>query len=138
MKRALAQGVLIVIVIVAALVLMRVIRGMKPEVAAAPSERRQVSVVVQWAQPGAHPVTVRGLGDNVYLTGRYNTVAGPLAGIANDITVRRAQVGGGWFITPLLLTKVEYVTQKYLDFPTTDIRNGGQFKGFMVEGTIAF
>jgi hypothetical protein len=83
-------------------------------------------------------VTVRGIGNAVYLTGRYNTVAGPLAGIANDIRVRRSQVGGGWFITPLLLTKVEYVSQKYLDFPAADIRHGGQFKGFMVEGTIAF
>jgi hypothetical protein len=33
---------------------------------------------------------------------------------------------------------VEYVTQKYLDFPTRDIRNGGRFKGFLVEGVIAF
>jgi hypothetical protein len=74
----------------------------------------------------------------VYLTGRYNTVTGPLAGIANDITVRRTQLGGGWFVTPTLLTKLEWVNQKYLDFPTSDIRNGGQFKGFMVEGTIAF
>jgi hypothetical protein len=83
-------------------------------------------------------VTVRGLKDNVYLTGRYNTVTGPLAGITNDIKVRRTQLGGGWFVTPTLLTKLEWVNQKYLDFPTTDIRNGGQFKGFMVEGTIAF
>jgi hypothetical protein len=30
------------------------------------------------------------------------------------------------------------VTQTYLDFPTTDIRYGGQFKGFMVTGTIGF
>jgi hypothetical protein len=36
------------------------------------------------------------------------------------------------------LTKVARVNQKYLDFPTTDIRNGGKFKGFMVEGVVAF
>jgi hypothetical protein len=52
--------------------------------------------------------------------------------------VKRTQVGGGWFLTPNLLTKVEYVDQKYLNFPTTDIRNGGRFKGFMVEGVVAF
>ncbi|WP_434417643.1 hypothetical protein [Nannocystis pusilla] len=63
MKRALAQGVLIVIVIVVAFVMMGVIRGMKPEVKAVASERRSVPVVVQRAQPGAHPVTVRGLGE---------------------------------------------------------------------------
>ncbi len=76
--------------------------------------------------------------DQLYLGARYNTVKGELAGIPNDINVNRWQYGGGWFVTPLLLTKVEYVNQKYLDFPTTDIRNGGQFKGFMVEGVLAF
>jgi hypothetical protein len=76
--------------------------------------------------------------DQLYVGGRYNTLKGELAGIPNDITVNRWQYGGGWFVTPLLLTKVEYVNQKYLDFPTTDIRSGGQFKGFMVEGVLAF
>jgi hypothetical protein len=76
--------------------------------------------------------------DQLYVGGRYNTVKGELAGIANDISVNRWQYGGGWFVTPLLLTKIEYVNQKYLDFPATDIRNGGQFKGFMVEGVLAF
>ena len=85
-----------------------------------------------------HEVTLRGLGDDVYLTGRYNTVTGQLAGIKNDITVRRYQLGGGWFVTPTVLTKLEWVNQKYLDFPTSDIRNGAKFKGFMVEGTVAF
>jgi len=76
--------------------------------------------------------------DQLYVGGRYNTVKGELAGIANDISVNRWQYGGGWFVTPLLLTKIEYVNQKYLNFPATDIRNGGQFKGFMVEGVLAF
>jgi hypothetical protein len=77
-------------------------------------------------------------GDKVYLGGRYNTVRGELAGMPNDIAVNRVQLGGGWFVTPLLLSKVEWVNQKYEKFPTSDIRSGGQFKGFMVEGTIAF
>ena len=76
--------------------------------------------------------------DKVYFGGRYNTVRGTLAGIPNDIAVNRVQLGGGWFVTPLLLTKVEWVNQKYEKFPTTDIRSGGQFKGFMVEGVLAF
>ena len=80
----------------------------------------------------------RFFGDQVYLGGRYNTVRGTLAGIPSDIAVNRVQIGGGWFITPLLLTKVEWVNQKYEKFPTTDIRNGAQFKGFMVEGVLAF
>jgi len=76
--------------------------------------------------------------DQLYVGARYNVVKGELAGIRNDITVNRWQYGGGWFVTPLLLAKIEYVNQKYLDFPSTDIRNGGQFKGFMVEGVLAF
>src|SRR6266496_384685 len=74
----------------------------------------------------------------VFLAGRYNTVKGQLTVGAPDVTVKRTQVGGGWFLTPNVLTKLEFVNQKYLDFPTTDIRNGGKFKGFMVEGVVAF
>jgi hypothetical protein len=83
-------------------------------------------------------LTYRVLGDQLFVSGRYNTVSGKLAGIANDISVKRAQLGGGWFLTPTVMMKGEWVTQKYLDFPTTDIRNGGKFKGFMVEATVAF
>jgi hypothetical protein len=43
-----------------------------------------------------------------------------------------------WFITPNVLAELEFVNQKHFDFPTTDIRNGGEFKGFMVEGVVAF
>src|SRR5205085_3585965 len=38
--------------------------------------------------------------DQLYVGGRYNTVKGELAGIANDISVSRWQYGGGWFVTP--------------------------------------
>jgi len=77
-------------------------------------------------------------GNKLYVGGRYNTVKGELAGIAHDITVRRTQLGGGWFVTPNVLSKIELVNQKYLDFPTGDIRSGGQFKGVMIEGVVAF
>jgi hypothetical protein len=76
--------------------------------------------------------------DKLYFGGRYNVVAGQLPGIANDITVNRTQIGGGWYVTPNVLSKIEFVNQKYNDFPTTDIRSGGKFKGFMVEGVVAF
>jgi hypothetical protein len=74
----------------------------------------------------------------MYFAARYNTVKGQLAVGSADVSVKRSQIGGGWFITPNVLTKLEFVNQKYLDFPTTDIRNGGRFKGFMVEGAVAF
>ena len=76
--------------------------------------------------------------DKLYFGGRYNVVAGELPGIANDITVNRTQIGGGWYVTPNVLSKIEFVNQKYNDFPTSDIRSGGKFKGFMIEGVVAF
>jgi hypothetical protein len=77
-------------------------------------------------------------GNKLYLGGRYNTVKGELAGLTNDITVKRSQVGGGWFVTPNVLSKIEFVRQNYEGFPPTDIRNGGKFQGFMIEGAVAF
>jgi hypothetical protein len=77
-------------------------------------------------------------GDQLYVGGRYNTVTGQLPGIPTDIRVARTQLGGGWYVTPNVLSKLEVVTQRYSNFPTTDIRNGGRFKGVMIEGVVAF
>ena len=63
---------------------------------------------------------------------------GQLAGITNDITVKRSQVGGGWFVTPNVLSRSSASARTTRTFPTTDIRNGGKFQGFMVEGVVAF
>jgi len=77
-------------------------------------------------------------GEKLFVGGRYNTARGEQKGIANDVSVDRYEVGGGWFITPAVLAKIEYVNQKYNDFPSNNILNGGRFKGFMVEGVIGF
>jgi hypothetical protein len=90
-----------------------------------------------WNQ-NVYEATYRLFGDQVYVAGRYNTARGELQGIAGEVSVNRAQLGGGWFITPNVLTKIEYVQQKYTDFPTTDIRHKGKFNGFVIEGVVAF
>ena len=79
-------------------------------------------------------------GDNdFYLGGRYNTLKGQLISKNSaDQSVNRYQLGGGWFVTPNVLAKLEWVNQKYNDFPLTDIRSGGQFKGFMISGVVGF
>jgi hypothetical protein len=82
--------------------------------------------------------------DRLYVGGRYNTVDGTLSrNVAGawqnyDMSVDRWQLGGGWFVTPSIMLKAEYVTQRYDDFPTNDIRNGAKFDGFMIEGVVAF
>ena len=79
-----------------------------------------------------------GKSEKFYVGGRFNSLAGELAGFASDVNVERVQLGGGWFVTPNVLFKVEGVDQKYMNFPKTDIRSGGRFKGLMFEGVIAF
>jgi hypothetical protein len=83
-------------------------------------------------------VVYRLFNDQLYVAGRYNSAWGQLVGINGDVKVNRSQVGGGWFITPNILLKGEYVNQKYVDFPSVDIRNGGKFNGLMFEGVVAF
>ncbi|MNC98567.1 hypothetical protein D3C83_165760 [compost metagenome] len=46
--------------------------------------------------------------------------------------------GFGWYITPVLLLKGEYMQQKYFGFPSSDIRNGGKIQGFVFEGVVSF
>jgi hypothetical protein len=88
----------------------------------------------QYAAEGLY----RLLNDKLYFGGRYNTVNGKLASQPNDVTVNRYQIAGGWFVTPTVLLKGEWMDQRYSDFIPTDIRNGGRIKGFMVEGVVAF
>jgi hypothetical protein len=76
--------------------------------------------------------------EKMYVGARYNVANGTLAGIAGDLKVERMQGAGGWFVTPNVLAKFELVRENYLQFPTSDIRNGGRFDGFMIEGAVNF
>ncbi|MCB7481547.1 hypothetical protein [Christiangramia sediminis] len=75
--------------------------------------------------------------DDLYLGGRYSVADGELQGGA-DVSVNRFQLGAGWFMTRNILMKLEYVNQKYNDYPVTDIHNDGKFNGLMVEAAISF
>ena len=61
-----------------------------------------------------------------------------MAGIRGEVGADRWQVAGGWFVTPNVLMKAEYVTQEYNGFPLANIRHGGKFHGVMLEGVIGF
>ncbi len=91
-----------------------------------------------WTQIGIEGLFRFLSNDQAYIGGRYNRVSGPLSGMTTDVSVRRFQIGGGVFVTPNVLVKAEYVNQQHNDYPTSSIFNGGEFKGVMFEGVIAF
>jgi len=99
--------------------------------AASEAERRELSQY-------AGDVVYRLAGNRLYVAGRYNTVQGDPTAADRGVTVERKVVSGGWFISPNMLTKVEYVTQSFEGFAAMDIRNGARFDGFVVQGSIAF
>jgi len=76
--------------------------------------------------------------EKLFVGARYNRVDGNLAGIVSDVGANRWQIGAGWFVIPGLLVKGEYVDQKYVGYPTDNIKNGGRFRGTMLEGVVAF
>lgn len=76
--------------------------------------------------------------EQVYVGARYNQVNGELAGPNADISIDRFQFGMGWYTTPNMLVKLEYVTQKYNDFDANDFRHGLKFNGIMIEAAVGF
>ncbi|MEP1442748.1 MAG: hypothetical protein ABJK39_07040 [Hyphomicrobiales bacterium] len=64
------------------------------------------------------------LKDKLYLAGRFTQVNNTTDGVANRGTLRRYQVGGGFFIDERSLIKVEYVNQD------EEIGSAGQTGGF--------
>lgn len=79
-----------------------------------------------------------GANENLFLGARYNTVKAELNGLANEVTIDRVALAGGWFVTKNILLKGEYVTQKYKGFAATDYRNGGKFDGYVIQAVVGF
>ena len=63
---------------------------------------------------------------------------GTLDGATDEISINRIQASLGWYATKNMMLKVEYVKQQYKDFVATDIRNGAEFSGIMIEAAIGF
>ncbi len=76
--------------------------------------------------------------EKFYVGARWNSLTGNLGAAAPDADVVRTTLGGGWYITPSLMLKAEYVNQTYDGFVSTDIRNGLKFNGFMIQAVTAF
>ncbi|WP_214070115.1 hypothetical protein [Mucilaginibacter sp. dw_454] len=76
--------------------------------------------------------------ENFWVGGRYNTVTATIAGNPADVTINRGVGSIGWFMTKNIMMKAEYVDQVYKNYANTNILNGGQFNGVMLEAAIAF
>lgn len=77
--------------------------------------------------------------EQLYVGGRYNTVSGEMADGAPTMEVNRLNIGGGWFLTKNIVTKLEYVSQKYEGDGWNGTKyQGGEFNGVMIEAAISF
>ena len=81
-----------------------------------------------------------GADESFYVGGRFNTVSGEQTDGGAEVDIQRVNVGGGWFLTPNVLAKAEYVSQTY-DGAAYDGNaqfQGAEFSGAMLEATISF
>ena len=80
-----------------------------------------------------------GTNEKFYIGGRYNTVNGKMRESATEnLDISRLNLGGGWFISKNVLTKLEYVKQSYNGEAGTGRFAGAEFSGVMVEAVISF
>lgn len=80
-----------------------------------------------------------GTNEKFYIGGRYNTVNGKMRESATEnLDISRLNLGGGWFISKNVLTKLEYVKQSYNGEAWTGRFAGAEFSGVVVEAVISF
>lgn len=83
-------------------------------------------------------------GDEQFYGGvKYNTLSGELPnfnpnGAPDEVTIDRIAAGAGWYMTPNMLVKAEYVNQTYDGYPQASLNYQGEFDGFMLEAVISF
>ena len=91
-----------------------------------------------FTQLGAELLYRFGNREQFYLGGRYNVVDGESGATGLDQKIDRINVGGGWFLTPNVLSKVEYVTSSYDGAGFTNQFAGAQYSGVMFEAVVSF
>ncbi len=94
-----------------------------------------------YTQLGAELLYRLGNKEQFYLGGRYNSVTGKDWKDAPERKINRFNIGGGWYMTPNVLAKIEYVNQEYNNsdvWGPTNALKGGKFNGVMLEATIGF
>lgn len=88
-----------------------------------------------FTQLGAELLYRFGATEDFYIGGRYNAVSGEHIS-DGDIDITRVNIGGGWFLTKNVLTKLEYVTQSYDNF--SGPYAGAEFSGINIEAVVSF
>ncbi|MAC95462.1 MAG: hypothetical protein CMC96_08165 [Flavobacteriales bacterium] len=92
-----------------------------------------------FTQLGAELLYRFGGKNQFYVGGRYNSVSGEQTEDAETQTIDRMNVGGGWFLTKNVVTKVEYMTQSYSGKAYEGSKyEDGSFNGVMIEAAISF
>lgn len=91
-----------------------------------------------FTQLGAELLYRLGSREQFYVGGRYNTVSGSAVTDGPTQEINRVDVGGGWFMTPNVLTKVNYVTSSYEGDGFTGKFAGAKYNGLVVEAVISF
>ncbi|MBL6446033.1 hypothetical protein JMN32_06915 [Fulvivirga sp. 29W222] len=77
--------------------------------------------------------------EQLYVGGRYNAVSGEMVDGAPTMEINRLNIGGGWFLTKNIVTKFEYVSQKYDGDGWNGLKyQDGEFNGVMIEAAISF
>ena len=80
-----------------------------------------------------------GFDENFYIGGRYNTVRGTTRESHDvDLEINRFNIGGGWFMTRNVVTKIEYVSQTYEGDAWAGRFAGAEFSGIVLEASISF
>ena len=80
-----------------------------------------------------------GSNEDFYVGGRYNMVTGTqLESATQDLEITRLNLGGGWFLSDNILTKLEYVKQDYNGNAWAGRFAGAGFNGVVVEAVISF
>lgn len=96
-----------------------------------------------WTQLHAELLYRFGSREQFYAGGKFNSVEGGQPNFnptvdPNQVDVSRYAFGAGWYMTPNVLLKAEYVNQDYNGYGNSSLLHEGNFNGAMLEATIGF
>lgn len=79
-----------------------------------------------------------GQAEELYLGTRFNSVSGERVDGAETQNISRFNIGGGWFMTKNIVTKLEYVAESYGDGWDGSKLQGAEWNGVVFEAAISF